>query len=213
MHDKEFKEILEVLFTNPERLSSVLRDTSTDTLVYSLQEILVRYANDVNSSTLREFITIMKAGYEPQSAGVKLGYNGETSSGVPCEVKPVNIRSEAGRKLNGGGNFSDLTHERLAHYQEDKVIMLVSGFFNGRLMYILEFPFSYQPFVEKLRQQLLNYFTKESRRAGQYLRSADFSFKHYEDCPTLRIAYIHPDLLEYQKLFTKGLFQFLSGRK
>lgn len=213
MHDKDFNRILNVLFTNPEQLPSVLKDMSKDTLIYCLQDILIRYANDVNSSSLREIITIIKAGYEPQTARVKLGYNGKTPSGVPCEVKPVNIRSEAGRKLNGGGNFSDLTHERLARYQEDRTMMLVSGFIDGHLMYILELPFSYPSFVGRLRQQLLNYFTEESRKAGQYLRSAQFSFRHYKDCSVLKIVYTDPSLLSYQKFFTRDFVQFLSSRK
>jgi hypothetical protein len=179
MYDKEFKEILEVLFTNPGQLGSVLQGMS----------------------------------YEPQPARVKLGYNGKTSSGIPCEVKPVNIRSEVGKKLNGGGNFSDFTHERLARYQEDRIMMIVSGFIDGRLMHILKFPFLHQPFVERLHQQLLNYFTEESRRAGQYLRSAQFSFKHYKDCPALKIIYTNPGLFGYREFFTKDLLQFLSGRR
>lgn len=213
MNSEELGKILDVLFTNPERLPSLLQGMSKDGLAHCLQDILIRYANDVNSSSLRELITILKAGYEPQPARVKLGYNGKTSSGNPCEVKPVNIRSESGNKLNGGGNFSDFTHERLARYQEDNVVMLVSGFFDGRLMYILEFPFSHPALVERLRQQLLRYFTKKGRKPGQFLRSAQFSFKHYKDCPTLKIIYTNPSLFNYQELFTRDLFQFLRGRK
>ena len=213
MNNEDLERILDVLFTNPQQLPSLLQGMSKDVLEYCLQDVLIRYANDVNSSTLRELITIRKAGYKPQPARTKLGYNGETPRGSPCEVKPVNIRSETGNKLNGGGNFSDFTHERLARYQEDNVVMLVSGFFEGRLMYILEFPFSHFPFVERLRQQLLRYFTKKGRKPGQFLRSAQFSFKHYKDCPTLKIIYTNPSLPDYQELFTRDLFQFLRGSK
>jgi hypothetical protein len=115
----DFKEILDVFFTYPERLSALLHKNDKEPLIRYFVEILTRYANDVNSSTLRELITILKAGYEPQPSGTKLGHNGTTSRGNPCEVKPVNIHSDSNNKLNGGGNFSDFTYERLAWYQED----------------------------------------------------------------------------------------------
>ena len=115
----DFKEILDLFFTCPERLFALLHKIDKEALIRCFAELLTRYANDVNSSSLRELITILKAGYEPQPPGTKLGYNGVTSQGNPCEVKPVNIRSGSSNKLNGGGNFSDFTYERLAWYQED----------------------------------------------------------------------------------------------
>ena len=117
--DASFEEILDAFFTCPERLPSLLHRIDKGALVRYFIELLTRYANDVNSSTLRELITTLKAGYEPQPSRRKLGYNGVTSQGNPCEVKPVNISGESGNKLNGGGSFSDFTYERLAWYQED----------------------------------------------------------------------------------------------
>lgn len=110
----DFKEILDVFFTCPARLSTLLHKIDKEVLIRYFVELLTRYASDVNSSTLRELITILKAGYEPQPSGTKLGHNGTTAQGNPCEVKPVNIRSDSNNKLNGGGNFSDFTYERLS---------------------------------------------------------------------------------------------------
>lgn len=67
------EEILDVLFTDPECLSSLLDNIDKETLVEHFVEILGLYANDVNSSTLRELITTLKAGYKPQPSGTKLG--------------------------------------------------------------------------------------------------------------------------------------------
>lgn len=207
----ELKEILTTLFTNPEHLSSLLHGLDKDALIHSFTEILTRYANDVNSSTLRELITILQAGYKPQLPGVKLGYNGITSDGNPCEVKPVNIRSDSGDKLNGGGNFSDFTYERLDHYQQDKLIMLISGFVDARLIYILEFPFSYPEFVDRLSKQLERHFKRGRRAPGQFLRSAQFSFTHYKNCPSLKVIYKSPQLADYRQFLTGNLFNFLQG--
>ena len=111
MNNKELKRILDVLFTRSEHLPSLLHEIDKDTLEQCFHDILFLYATDVNSSTLRELITLLKAGYKPQPKGTKLGYNGWTLAEVPCEVKPVNVRSESNKKLNGGGNFSDFTYD------------------------------------------------------------------------------------------------------
>jgi hypothetical protein len=205
------EEILNTLFTDPERLSSLLKDIDREVLIRNFIEILELYANDVNSSTLRELITTIKAGYKPQPSGTKLGYNGETPAGCPCEVKPVNIRSKSGNKLNGGGNFSDFTYERLDRYQKDKVIMLISGFVDAHLIYILEFPLSYPMFVERLSEQLERHFARGHRAPGQFLRSAQFSFRNYKNCPQLKIIYKSPKLNDYQRYLTGELFSFLQG--
>ena len=203
--------ILDTLFTCPGGLSALLHSLDKDSLVSCFSEILIRYANDVNSSTLRELVTILKAGYEPQLLGAKLGYNGTTSQGKPCEAKPVNIRSDSGKKLNGGGNFSDFTYERMDRYQNDGVMMLISGFVDGRLIYILEFPFSYSEFVNRLGRQLQRHFARGRRAPGQFLRSAQFSFRHYKNCPELKIIYKDPQLSDYREFLTVNIFGFLQG--
>jgi len=200
-------EILDVFFTSPLRLPSLLEKTSKETLIECLVDILNRYANDVNSSALREHFTLIKAGYHPKPIPKKLGYNGEAADGTPCDVKPINIRSNSGNKLNGGGNFSDFTYERLERYLRDGIIMLVSGFLDGHLVYILKFPFS--SLEEIIRHQLSRYI-KGQRRPGQYLRSASFSFKHYKDSPDLKIVYVAPNLDDFKEALTKSLYSFLK---
>ena len=209
----DFKEILEVFFTSPERLPALLNKIDKEALIHYFVDILTRYANDVNSSTLRELITILKAGYEPQPPGTKLGHNGVTSHGNPCEVKPVNIHSGSGNKLNGGGNFSDFTYERLDRYKDSKLTMLVSGFVDAHLIYILEFPFSCPKFIERLQEQLERQFARGKRAPGQFLRSAQFSFKHYKSCPQLKVIYKSTPLSDYSQFLTADLFNFLQGKR
>ena len=197
--------ILETLFTSPEQLPSLLREMDKEMVLLCFADVLNRYANDVNSSALRELFTLIKAGYEPKPG--KLGYNGKSPDGKPCDVKPINIRSDSGDKLNGGGNFSDFTYERLERYLIDDVIMLVSGFIDGHLVYILEFPFSY--LEGEIRRQLDRFFKKKPRRPGEYLRSASFSFKHYKAAPELKVLYRAPNLDNFKQFLTRDLFLFL----
>lgn len=200
------QEIIEVYFITPERLVPFLRGIEKEVIVNVLADLLHRYANDVNSSALRELFTLFKAGYQPTPG--KLGYNGVSLSERPCDAKPVNIHSDSGNKLNGGGNFSDFTYERLERYLADRVTMLVSGFVDGRLVYILEFPFS--ALEGEIRRQLDRFFTV-ARRPGQYLRSASFSFTHYKTSPGLRAVYVASELDDFGPLLTRALFGFLRG--
>jgi len=207
---QQLENILTVLFTSPKDLSSLLHSIDREVLIDCFTDILTWYANDVNSSTLRELITMLKAGYNPQPSGTKLGYNGKTSKGEPCEIKPVNIRSDSGNKLNGGGNFSDLTYERLDKYQSDNVVMLVSGFVDAYLVYILEFPFTCPEFVQRLEKQLAGRWGRGERKKGEFLRSAQFSFIHYKDCPQLKVIYKEPHINAFKGFLTGRLFNYLS---
>lgn len=201
-------EILDAYFTSSDHLLPLLREMDHEELVNAFADILNRYANDVNSSALREWFTLLKAGYESRKG--KLGYNGASPLGKPCDVKPINIRSDSGNKLNGSGNFSDFTYERLERYLKDEVVMLVSGFVDGRLIYILEFPFSC--LEKEIRRQLDRFFTRP-RRPGEYLRSAHFSFVHYRTCPDLRAVYTSPNLENFSQFLTRDLLAFLRKGK
>ena len=196
--------ILEVYFTSRRDLIPFLESLDKRALIASLSQLIDTYANDVNSSSLREQITLLKAGYRHLRG--KLGYNGESPEGKPCDVKPINIKSNSGKKLNGGGNFSDFTYERFNRYLEDGVVMLVSGFVDGHLVYILEFPFF--AIEKRIREQLDRFFTRR-RRKGEYLRSANFTFKDYKGCPNLRIVYKHPEIKTFEKFLTRELYNFL----
>ena len=208
---QQLEQILTILFTEPENLPRLLESIDKTILIKCFTDILERYANDVNSSTLRELITIMKAGYESKVSGTKLGYNGTTSQGSPCEVKPANIRSGTGKRLNGGGSFNDFTYERLDKYHQDKLMMVVSGFVDARLIYILEFPFSYPEFVQRIQEQLERHFARGERAPGQYLRGAQFSFKNYKNCPQLKVIYKEPRISYFEQYLSGELFNFLKG--
>lgn len=143
--NKELAEIIKIYATKSDReLNDYLLGKSKNNLIAVLIDLITMYINDKNSSTLREFITVTVAGYRHTEG--KIGYNGYKQNvyGKPlmCEAKPKNVRSDGKRKLNGGGNFTDYTHERLERDIKENLHMLVSGFVDGKLIYILEFPFN-----------------------------------------------------------------------
>ncbi len=194
-----------------------LHGLSKDTLASTLTDLLTQYINDRNSSTLREWLTLTVAGYTPIEE--KLGYNGYRMAGIGakkeyCEVKPVNVyRKEDGawsRKLNGGGNFSDYTPERLKKDLSQNLWMLTSGFAEGKLLYVLRFPFFC--LREHLEQVLKRQFGGTRRPRGQYLRKASFSYRNFSNCPQLEVKFVADDLFAYHTALTQEFYHFLEAR-
>ncbi|HOJ39989.1 MAG TPA: hypothetical protein PKX93_02645 [bacterium] len=178
-------------------LSQYLLGKSKDTLIGMLVDLLTMYINDRNSSTIREFVTVILGGYEHQEQ--KIGYNGfRQDVAVPgrtikCQAKPKNITTTASSReknpsrLNGGGNFTDYTPARLERDASENINMLVSGFIDGKLIYIFEFPSSWEDLVNNLRNQVERWQAKMKGSVstkGQFLRSATFNYRHFMRCRT-----------------------------
>jgi len=213
--NKELAEIIKIYATKSDReLNDYLLGKSKSNLIAVLTDLITMYINDKNSSTLREFLTVTISGYNHTEG--KIGYNGYKQNvyGRPlmCEAKPKNIRSDGKRKLNGGGNFTDYTHERLKRDLKENLHMLVSGFVDGKLIYILEFPFNCEFFVSKLKRQLNRRFP-DGDVTGQFLRSANFDYRDFVKCKDLRVVFCLPktELEKYRNNIVKGFYEFLMG--
>jgi hypothetical protein len=214
-----------------QELSSYLLGKSKDTLIGILVDLLTMYINDKNSSTIREFITVTLAGYKHKQG--KIGYNGFRQDviipgrTIKCEAKPKNIDTEefekftggerktSPAKLNGGGNFTDYTPNRLEKDKKEKDLnMLVSGFIDGKLIYIIEFPFNCPDFIANLEKQIKRWQGKLKgikSVKGQFLRSATFDYKHFINCPKLKIVFLlnKKELSKYKTYIANGFYEFL----
>ncbi|GIW23269.1 MAG: hypothetical protein KatS3mg068_2276 [Candidatus Sericytochromatia bacterium] len=154
-----------------------LLEKSKDNIIAMLIDLLTMYINDKNSSTIREIINVvLAAGYEHNMG--KIGYNGFKQNinidgnYIKCEAKPKNINTEefekfkkgqrktCPSKLNGGGNFTDYTFSRFEKDKKENLNMLISGSIDGRLIYILEFPFNYHKFLSNLEEKLSKWESK-----------------------------------------------------
>lgn len=198
-----------------------IHSLSKDVIIALFTDLLTTYINDKNSSTLREFITVSLAGYEHSIN--KIGFNGfkhtTTGKSIACEAKPKNISSQdledyqAGirktfHKLRGNGNFSDYTWARFNKDKQENLNMLVSGFVDGKLIYLLEFPFSTPLFTNKLETQLQNKFPNGDE-SGYYLRSANFFYKDFIDSKELKSIYCTNNLENYQNFIVRDFYQKL----
>jgi len=217
--NKELQEILKLYSTGThQEVSSYVIGKSKDTLIAVLLDLLTMYINDKNSSTLREYVTVSFAGYSHKEK--KIGYNGfkqDSFSGktINCEAKPKNVdtNSKSPSKLRGYGNFSDYTFARLAKdIKEDGLNMLVSGFVDGRLVYIIEFPFSCPSFIENLKRQLKRRFPGGKDIPTEYLRSANFDYRNFMNCTDLKMMFTVPkdELPRYRKHIVRDFYAFLE---
>jgi hypothetical protein len=220
--NKELSHIIKLYSTDDhKRLNEYLLGKSKDNLIASLVDLITLYINDKNSSTLREFITVSVAGYEHNEN--KIGYNGfkqdsfSSAKTFQCEAKPKNIDtnsiSKTKKVLNGYGNYSDYTIARFKKDKKEKNLnILSSGFIDGKLIYIFEFPFNTKKLLDHLEKQLEKRFENVKDSTNQYLRSANFDFRHFCDSPKLRIVYSvnNIDLDLYKNNISKLVFDFLK---
>jgi len=218
--NNELYEVIKIYATKSHKeLSALLLDKSKDQLIALLNSLVTIYINDKNSSLLREYITVSLASYTPTNT--KIGYNGfkqSTQIGgkvIACEAKPQNLNTEDNskrknpRRLNGGGNFTDYTHKRLTKDRKENPNMLISGFVDGELIYILEFPFNCPSFVKRLKIQLKRRFPNGDK-SGEFLRSANFTFEHYKNCKELKVVYLKNEKFEKdKKQLTQKYYNFL----
>lgn len=204
--------------TKPHKeLNELLLNKSKDNLISIVTDLLTAYINDKNSSSLREFVTVSIAGYQHNPN--KLGYNGFRQNSaiggkpISCEAKPKNIQTEnyeqkkTKPKLNGAGGFNDYTTERLKKDIKENPNLLSSGFVDGELQYILEFPFKIV--YKRLKKQL-----PLKRTVGTYTRTASFNFSHYADYSNIKIIYRNKQAIgKNQKYFNKNFYGFLIENK
>lgn len=233
--NQELSNIIKIYSTGSHvELNSCLLGKSKDTLIGILVDLLTMYINDKNSSTIREFLTVTLAGYSHKEG--KIGYNGfkqdvfVSGKTLKCEAKPKNFGTEefekykrgerktSPAKLNGGGNFTDYTPARLEKDKREKDLnMLVSGFVDGKLIYIIEFPFASLDFVQNLEIKIKRWQRKlkgSKSVKGQFLRSADFDYKDFIKSPSLKIVYLlsKDELLKYKSYVSKWFYEFLEGK-
>tara|TARA_Y100000389_G_scaffold11140_1_gene10329 strand:+ start:92 stop:1906 length:1815 start_codon:yes stop_codon:yes gene_type:complete len=190
-------------------MDNVKEDELSDMELLLYEEISER-ANDVNSSSFREEMTVVISGYT--NLGGKLGYDAmKTKDGVeiPVEIKPKNYYGKG--KLNGSGNFTDFTHKRVAKYLKDDVTMCVSGFNGGKIMYIYEFDFKHESFLDKIKKDVTKKLPNGDV-SGHYCRSAAFTYRNYLDAE-VNLVYLSDKIKENKHIFTKPFYDWLIKLK
>jgi hypothetical protein len=214
--NQDLSQIITCYATKPHReLSELLLSKSKDNLIAMLTDLFTAYIKDKNSSSLREYITVSIAGYKHNPN--KLGYNGFKQASeiggaaIACEAKPKNIQTDGYQqkktkpKLNGEGGYNDYTYDRLQKDMAANPNILSSGFVDGQLLYVVEFPFA--AIAQHLQEQV-----PQVRQTGQYTRYATFNYSHYAQHPDLKIIYINKEAaMANSKYFNQKFYNYLIG--
>jgi hypothetical protein len=160
-------------------------------------------SKDKNSSTFREGVTLGVLGKE-QSV-TKLGYDSDKE---PIEVKPKNLSYDSTKKFDGSGNFSDFTWTRHQKYKNDDVKMIVSGFLDGKLTFVLSFNYNESDFTKEIERQLTKHLPNGDEKS-RYVRSVKFSYRHFYKSESLKVEYLCPEIVNYERKFTKPFYSVI----
>lgn len=174
-----------------EKLKNVIVDKATGKQVNLdplTEELLNIYFEDVNSSTIREYVTTILAGYEPSPG--KRGRDAiDPVSGKEKECKPKNWNKE--KATNGGGCFNDYTRKRFIKDIKEKLDIVTSLFVNNKCAYVIEFD------ISAIKDKLDIQIKKKCEDGGNsYVRSAHWAYDSYIDHDSLKIHYIDKNLIE-----------------
>lgn len=160
------------------------------------KNLLLCYAQDKNSSSIRERVTLHYLGYEKyeKKHGAD-GYNPKT--GDKIEVKPI-FKNKG--KLGGCGNFNDMTLDLLESKREFNVVC--SYFYIDRLIYIVQFPF--EIIYEKIKKPIVN--AKIGKRVVCH-----FTYKSYDD-ESLIVHYYNDIIAKKYRCLPKNHMDMLIRR-
>lgn len=166
-------------------------------------DLLKKYLNDKNSSTLRQDIMCEVAGVKPNPE--KLGYDGE---GSVDEMKPKNFdtNNPKSKKLDGRGNYSDMTFKRHNAFCDQNAQIHIGGFVDGK--HIFQIKVSYIEMRSHFESQL-NKRLPNGDQPTHYLRSMNFSLNQIKKCDNVTLTYITENLEEYSKYISKNLYTYL----
>lgn len=172
-------------------------DEEFEKLDEDYQNLFLSILGDSNSSMLRERAVLRFLNYTPYDT--KLGLDGFCSvTGKQKEVKPCFVVE--GQKVSSSGKFNDVTTELLN--KKDGCDVVCSGFYEGRFLYIVEFPF-------ELIKAVLQ--TKVDNAVIGRRVQADFGWKHYDN-DQLKVWYFNESLAKDTNSLSKPHFNMLKER-
>jgi len=160
------------------------------------KNIVLSWMSDVNSSSVRELITLNYLKYEK----LEKKHGADGFDPINQRYKEVKPRSIFEGKIASSGNFNDMTLNLIERKKDFDVIC--SLFFQNRLVYIVEFPFS--RIEEKIKVPV------NKATLGRRIVST-FTYKDY-DCDDLRIHYYDRELVGSSKCLSKKHIEMLSRR-
>lgn len=168
-------------------------------------ELLQKYINDKNSSTLREEIMCRIANLTPN--GDKLGFD---SLDTNDEMKPKNYdtNNPRAKKLSGSGNFSDMTLARHQRFMGLNPTIHIGGFVDGKIIFQIKVP--YNGLASHFQKQLDKHFPTGDR-PNNYLRSMNYSLPSLKECSEVQVEFLSSEIDQYRTFMTNPLYIYLKS--
>ncbi len=108
-------------------------------------------------------------------------------------------------KHNGLGKFAKWTWARHKKYLDDNVIISIGGYTNGRLLFVIDFP--YVNLKEYAEEKLTKQFP-DGDVVGVYLNTLDFSWLRFKD-GEFRVRFVSKYIEESRAHFVKKFYDLL----
>ena len=164
---------------------------------------LLSILSDSNSSTLREALVLRMLNYISYTE--KHGMDGYCpATGRQKEVKPRFVKE--GTKVGTSGSFNDMTYDLLD--KKDGCDVICAAFHEGRLLYIVEFP--YEIIKNALKEKVDTILSKRSIKPTTRI-TCSFNYNNY-DHDTLKVRYLNESLIKETKSISKAHFEMLQRR-
>jgi hypothetical protein len=173
----------------------------------------------IKDSEWPEIHTTTVAGYIHNPA--QHGYDGHDDiRGKVCEVKSSSkvisydlIEQFQLSPIDGRGVFSQFTHEAYQRHLEDEVMMLISAYINGVLMFIIEFPFKHSTFASHIKARLESELPGGDKPGRS--KTVSFAYTSYKDCREARLIYLTPEINHkiLKGACTKNFYSYLQTLK
>lgn len=180
-------------------IRNIMPNTTIERLLSLCGNMIHQMLNDKNSGFLRERVTLNLLGLEQN-----MSKNGYDSTSGNYEVKPTNISKSGKRKLNGHGNITDHRWERHEKFLNDNMKLLLSGWVDGCIIYIVEV--DYKDIRTHMESQLSKHLPNGDEK-NRYVRSASVSHTHYQQA--LKVRWVSHHLKEYKFFVAKNLYNCL----
>ncbi len=154
------------------------------------------------SSYYREFVSLSLSGNYKYNSD-KNGFDGvEKNTNINVEVKSKHVKKYSKIKLNGSGTFNDFNQRIFERYEKENPYMIVSGFVDKRMIFILRFRFN----------KIKDWAQKEM-----------FQIPDKRNCPTFNLSkigfqnidieYLSSDWKQYQEYLSQNLCDFLISKR
>ena len=189
----------------------IFGDTKIADREHGLDNLLILTLNDKNGSSLKERVVISHLGIKSRE-NTKHGADGWMPDGRPVEYKPETYYEGLESScLTGGANFNDLTVKKHKEHITTNLLMIVAGFYEENLLYLLKFP--YRVIAPSVEDRMTNTIKENQGRSdGKSSRiTPRFSFADYRNYRDVERVFLRKNIFCFSNSMNNALRDYIGG--